>query len=107
MTIFFMYLSVLVHNLSRAKNSRLHWFQNLLVCLVDCPITYTVEPVFSGPRDERPPAMYGQFFRCPQSLFNRNVPEMRGHLVDADSVFFHLLGRTVNFIMKKLISIIF
>ena len=41
-----------------------------------------------------------------QPLFNGNVPEMSGHLVDAyaDSVFFvifHLLGPTGNFIKKK------
>ena len=34
---------------------------------------YTGEPVFSGPRDERPPAMYGQFSDVPIT-FQRKCP---------------------------------
>ena len=43
----------------------------------------TVEPVFSGPRDH---LLCTDSFPMSRSFFNGNVPEMGGHLVDADTV---------------------
>ena len=66
-------------------------------------IVTTVEPVFSGPRDERPPAMYGQCSNVPITFqrkypWDERPPGGRGR-GQRFFVMFHLLGRTVNFIL--------
>ena len=67
--------------------------------------SYTVEPVFSGPRDERPPAMYGQCSDVPITFqrkypWDERPPGGRGRgRGQRFFVIFHLLGRTVNFIL--------
>ena len=64
----------------------------------------TVEHVFSGPRDERPPAMYGQCSDVPITFqwkypWDERPPGGRGQRF---FVIFHLLGRTVNFILIQI-----
>ena len=61
----------------------------------------TVEPVFSSPGDERPPAMYGQCFNVPITFqwkypWDERPPGGRGQRF---FVIFHLLGWIVNFIL--------